>query len=48
MFVYPVNPAAELPAEFVKYAQTAANPARLDPAANREVWIEAWTDAVLR
>lgn len=48
MFVYPVNPAAELPTEFIRYAQTAANPARLDPAANREAWIQAWTDAVLR
>ena len=48
MFVYPVNPAAELPAEFVQYAQTAPNPARLDPAGNREAWIQAWTDAVLR
>ncbi|PKN93144.1 MAG: thiamine ABC transporter substrate-binding protein [Chloroflexi bacterium HGW-Chloroflexi-6] len=48
MFVYPVNPAAELPAEFVQYAQTATNPARLDPATNREAWIEAWTEAVLR
>jgi thiamine transport system substrate-binding protein len=48
MFVYPVNPAAELPAEFVQYAQTAPNPTRLDPADKREEWIQAWTDAVLR
>ncbi|MDX9991723.1 MAG: thiamine ABC transporter substrate-binding protein [Anaerolineales bacterium] len=48
MFVYPVNPAAQLPAEFVQYAQTATNPARLDPAANRETWIQAWTETVLR
>ena len=48
MFVYPVNPTAELPAEFIRYAQTATDPARLDPAANRETWIQAWTDAVLR
>jgi thiamine transport system substrate-binding protein len=48
MFVYPVNPAAQLPAEFVQYAQTALDPARLDPAANREAWIQAWMDAVLR
>jgi thiamine transport system substrate-binding protein len=48
MFVYPVNPAAQLPAEFVQYAQTAIDPASLDPAANREAWIQAWTDAVLR
>ncbi|MDW8278867.1 MAG: thiamine ABC transporter substrate-binding protein [Anaerolineales bacterium] len=51
MFVYPVNPAAKLPEDFVKYAQTAPNPATLPPeqiAANREKWIEAWTQTVLR
>lgn len=51
MFVYPVNPAAQLPAEFVQYAQTAPSPASLPVeqiAANREQWIEAWTQAVLR
>jgi len=51
MFVYPVNPNAKLPAEFVKYAQTAPSPASLPAdqlAANRETWIEAWTEAVLR
>jgi thiamine transport system substrate-binding protein len=51
MFVYPVNPAAQLPEEFVKYAQTAPSPASLPAdqiAANRETWIEAWIEAVLR
>ncbi len=51
MFVYPVNPAAKLPDEFVKYAQTAPSPASLPVeqiAANREKWIEAWTQTVLR
>ena len=48
MFVYPVNPAAELPAEFIQHAQTATDPSRLDPAGKREEWIEAWTEAVLR
>ena len=51
MFVYPVNPAAQLPDEFVQYAQTAPSPASLPVeqiAANREQWIEAWTQAVLR
>ena len=49
MFVYPVNPAARLPQEFIKYAQTASQPATLDPeviAANRDQWIADWTDAV--
>jgi thiamine transport system substrate-binding protein len=51
MFVYPVNPEASLPAEFTQYAQVASQPAALDPdviAANRDQWIAAWTDAVLR
>ena len=51
MFVYPVNTQANLPEEFVKYAQVAEMPAALDPAEiakNREAWIQAWTEAVLR
>ena len=51
MFVYPVNPEATLPDEFVKYAQISAQPAQLAPseiAANRERWIAEWTQVVLR
>lgn len=51
MFVYPVNPEAVLPEEFVKYAQQPAEPASLDPeliAANREKWVQAWDETVLR
>ncbi len=51
MFVYPVQPDAKLPEEFVKYAQTPEKPASLDPeeiAANRQAWIEAWTETVLK
>lgn len=51
MFVFPVNPQAELPEAFVKFAQIPTQPARLDPAviaANRERWITAWTETVLR
>jgi thiamine transport system substrate-binding protein len=51
MFVFPVNPNAVLPDEFVQYAQIPDQPARLDPsliAANREGWIAAWTETVLR
>lgn len=51
MFVFPVNRKAQLPQEFVRYAQIPAKPATLDPALiaeKREVWIEAWTQAVLR
>ena len=51
MFVYPVNPDATLPDAFVKYAQIPDQPAHLDPAtiaANRDKWIQAWTDTVLQ
>jgi thiamine transport system substrate-binding protein len=51
MFVFPVNPDAALPDEFVKYAQIPDQPAELDPAkiaTNRERWIAEWTDVVLR
>lgn len=51
MFVYPVNPSASLPEAFVQFAQTAPSPASLPAAqiaANREQWIEAWAQAVLR
>ncbi|HKZ84511.1 MAG TPA: thiamine ABC transporter substrate-binding protein [Anaerolineae bacterium] len=50
-FVYPVNPQAELPEVFVKYSQIAQEPANLPPeaiAANRDRWIEEWTETVLR
>jgi thiamine transport system substrate-binding protein len=49
MFVYPVNPNATLPDAFVQYAQAPDQPAVLSPqeiAANRDAWIEAWTDAM--
>lgn len=51
MFVFPVNRSAQLPEEFVRYAQIPAKPATLDPALiaeRREAWIEAWTQVVLR
>jgi len=51
MFVFPVNSQASLPEAFVKFAQIPDQPARLDPAmiaANRETWIAAWTETVLR
>jgi thiamine transport system substrate-binding protein len=51
MFVFPVNQDAALPDEFVQYAQIPEQPAELDPAeiaANREQWIQAWTETVLR
>lgn len=51
MFVYPVNPDADLPDEFVNYAQAPDQPATLPPeeiAANRDRWIQEWTDVVLK
>lgn len=51
MFVYPVNPAAVLPEEFTKYAQVPEEVAFLpseEIAANRDQWIQAWTDVVLK
>lgn len=51
MYVFPVNPQAKLGEEFVKFLTTPAQPALVSPeaiAANREKWINAWTEAVLR
>lgn len=51
MFMYPVNPEAQLPEVFVKYSQIPAEPAALDPAviaANRDKWLNDWTEAILR
>ncbi len=51
MYVFPVNPAAELDPAFVKYLAVPDDPVRLDPALiaeKREEWIDAWTEAVLR
>ena len=51
MFVYPVLPSAQLPDEFVAYAEQPNQPASLDPALiakMREQWIQDWTDVVLK
>lgn len=51
MFVFPVNDNAELPEVFAEYAVVPENPADVSPDAidaNREQWIEAWTETVLR
>ncbi len=51
MFVYPANETARLPAEFVEWTQVPQETAVLAPElidANREKWIEAWTETVLR
>jgi thiamine transport system substrate-binding protein len=51
MFVFPVNPGAELAPEFVSFLQEPSETAFVSPediAAHREEWIQAWTDTVLR
>lgn len=50
-FVYPVNPQAKLPEVFAKWSKVADQPATLLPediAQNRDKWVEAWTNTVLR
>ena len=50
MFVFPVLRDAKLP-DFYKFAETPKKPALVSPAdidANREAWIKAWTETVLR
>lgn len=51
MFVYPVNPNAALPEVFTRYAQAPEQVASLAPeviAENRDAWIQAWTDVVMK
>jgi thiamine transport system substrate-binding protein len=51
MFVFPANQTAALPEVFVEFAETPEKPAFVSPEAieaNREEWIEAWTETVLR
>lgn len=51
MFVYPANRDAALPDLFTQYAEVPSDPVELAPGLieqNREGWIEAWTEAVLR
>lgn len=50
MFVFPVLTDAQLP-DYYKWAEVPKNPANVSAAdidANRDAWIKAWTDAVLR
>lgn len=51
MFVYPAVPETPLPELFDQFAVQPADPVTMDPDridANREAWIEAWTDVMLR
>jgi thiamine transport system substrate-binding protein len=51
MFVYPLLQGAAIPEAFQKYAQVPANPATLAPAEiakNRDSWIKAWNNLLLK
>ena len=51
MFVFPVRDGTPLPPVFEKFAEVAPDPLSLPPAeigAEREQWIEQWTETVLR
>ena len=51
MFVFPVRDDVELPDVFVKFADVPTDPLTLPAAeigANRDTWIDQWTDTVLR
>jgi len=51
MFVFPVNPEAKLPEAFLKYAEQATDPARIpaeEIAANRDQWLDDWSEVMLR
>ena len=50
MFVYPANTAATIPEVFTENSATVTNVISIDPAqieANREAWIDEWTNIVL-
>ncbi len=51
MFVYPANNRAKLPDLFKQFAEQPKDPVEMNPneiEANRERWVEAWTEVVLR
>lgn len=51
MLVYPVNQEAGLPPVFEQFSATPSEVAEVNPqeiAAQREAWIKAWTEAILR
>ena len=51
MFVFPVNTKAALPEVYQKHVQAPEKPASLDYAViakNRDAWIKAWDEAVVR
>ena len=50
MFVFPVNQKAKLPDQFAQFTTIPVDTAQVSPdviAANRDAWLQAWTEAVL-
>ena len=50
MYMYPVDTTVELPEAWVRHAPLSAAPFHVDPdtiSANRDAWIDAWTDTVI-
>ncbi len=50
VYMYPVDPAVALPAAFEKFGPLAETTITVDPttlSANRDAWIESWTDTML-
>ena len=51
MYVFPVDPAVELPAEWAQFAVQPTDPWEVDPAeidANRDDWLREWSDITSR
>jgi thiamine transport system substrate-binding protein len=51
MFVFPARTDAQLPDVFLEHAEPVEDPIEMDPAeidANREAWIDEWTQIVIR
>lgn len=50
MYMYPADPAVELPADWQQFAPQAETPFQVDPAdvsEHRDEWIERWTETVV-
>jgi thiamine transport system substrate-binding protein len=51
MYVFPVDPAVELPADWAEFAVRPDEPYTVDPAeiaANRDAWLTEWSDIISR
>lgn len=51
MYVFPVDPSVELPAEWAKFAKQPSEPFAVDPAViaeHRDAWLRVWSDITSR